>query len=243
MMLGVIFVLALFFGLANHGYAEEKGLVGLWKFDEGKGDIAEDSTSEGNNGNVHGATWTEDGKVGNALKFDGVNNYVEIPNSGSLQATPNSFSLEVWVKWTEAPSGDYYGYIIHRNNAQSIGGSVYALSATPNGSIAFSWQDISGSPVTLNSGAGENDGIWHNVIGVWDGSKVKLYIDAELIDEKDYTTAMINKDCYLTIGSTRYSPTHRPFNGAIDEVRIYNRALTATEVENLYKKGRDSLVF
>ena len=102
MVSGAVLVLALFFGLINcSSYAEEKGLVGYWKFDEIKGGIAKDSSGNGNDGTIYGAEAIA-GKTGQVLSFDGVNDYVDCGNNGSLKIT-DAITVEAWVKIAHSP--------------------------------------------------------------------------------------------------------------------------------------------
>ena len=85
--------------ITNYSIAEEKGLVGYWKFDEGKGNIAKDSLGMGNDGTISGgATYTK-GVSGSGLKFDGVDGYVDCGNNASLNIT-DTITIEAWVKTT-----------------------------------------------------------------------------------------------------------------------------------------------
>ena len=74
-----------FWLIAPHTSAniDSKNIMGMWLFDEGKGDIATDSSDQGNDGEIHGAKWV-DGKFGKALEFDGVDNWVEVPHSPTV---------------------------------------------------------------------------------------------------------------------------------------------------------------
>lgn len=76
---------------------ESKGLIACWKFDEGKGDRLLDDSGYGNHGTIHGATWTK-GIVGGGLLFDGVDDYVKVPKSASLNSIDKEITLMCWIK-------------------------------------------------------------------------------------------------------------------------------------------------
>ncbi len=234
MMLGMIFVLALFFGLVNYSLAEEKGLVGYWKFDEGKGDIAKDATNNENNGKVYGAaTWTE-GKLGSALKFDGSSDYVDCGSGDSLGIT-DAITIEAWVKpnllgtWGHIAGKyesetDNQAYLLYKTKW----GDKVRFLLSPQGDGTDMLYFDSDTSLTLDT--------WCHVVGVLDNANNMAYIYLNGREDKSaaYNYDIFDSDIPLLVGN---------FPGAIDEVRIYNRALTATEVENHYKSGRDSSVF
>jgi hypothetical protein len=80
-----------------HAVGIDEHTVLLMCFDEGKGDVAVDFSSKKNDGAIHGPTWTKEGKFGNALEFDGSDDYVEVPNSESLNFK-NQMTIEAWIK-------------------------------------------------------------------------------------------------------------------------------------------------
>ena len=229
------------------------GLVGWWKFDEGSGTVAHDSSENGNNGEIHGATFAA-GVSGSGLEFDGENDYVDLGNDASLYAT--SMTLVEWFKFTVSPT-DYWMTIndynasngdwgmnitVHENGG--VGGHIGAGSN--NHFLGALYSD----PPT---GRGLNDGEWHLVVSTYsDASKViKLYVDANLVAEnnriRDFTAAdslthnpslckwyigvHSQYFVYPAIGSHYY-------RGLIDEVRIYNRALTQEEVTAIYDQTK-----
>ncbi|MFQ6055938.1 MAG: hypothetical protein ACE5J3_08170, partial [Methanosarcinales archaeon] len=99
-IIGILIVIA-FAGLSANVQAQsDEGLVAEWHFDEGSGGIVKDSSGNSNDGIIHGATWV-DGKYGKALRFDGVNDYVEISDNPSLYfSSGESFSVTAWIKTT-----------------------------------------------------------------------------------------------------------------------------------------------
>ncbi len=201
------------------------GLVGYWRFDEDSGSVVSDSSTEGNDGMIYGAQWTT-GKVGSALEFDGVDDYVNIGDDTSLNFGTGNFSVEAWFKTAigtgemEIVSKGYY-----------LGESAFALGII-NGTVTF-WGfdfDHDFGPQTDET---YNDNNWHHVIGVRDGSNIYIYVDGALkkTDTADGLVNINNTD-NLTIGP---SLNLYHFNGIIDEVGIYNRTLSAEDVKARYK--------
>jgi len=194
----------------------ENGLVGYWKFDEGSGPTASDSSGYNNYGTVYGATWT-DGKVGKALSFDGINDYVRIPDSDSLDITED-LTIAAWVKTSQTgrPSD------IFCNLRQVSPHDGYALEITSTGNVRFYSQEKD-----LVSKGKINTGTWKYVVVVLSGTTATIYIDGAFDNSGTVNVPNAN-DLDQTIAAS-YTPYYF-FNGVIDEVRVYNRALSQSEI-------------
>jgi len=202
-----------------------RGLV-LWlKFNEGSGNIAYDSSFYNNHGTIYGATWT-DGKFGKALSFDGVDDYVEIPDSESLDIT-DAITVMVWVNGDLA--SQYKGILEKRDSTAS----GFALLSWDADEIKF---EITNIGLSISKGGLESFR-WYHVVGTYDSSTGKgyLYINGVKVGEDTASGAIKPNDAKLFIGSRGIG--NKPscyFNGTIDEVRIYNRALSENEIKMLY---------
>ena len=202
------------------GVAEDGGLVAEWHFDEGAGSILHDSSGNGNDGMIYGATWTE-GISGGALSFDGVDDYVEAFGSWGGRDW-NEATIEAWVK-TSSITGDFQAIV------SSTGCNFFHLQLHSGGNIAF-WNDagITYFPIISQSPTG----VWrHIAISVKSGNS-KLYVDGIEVGSVSMAFSNITKATELHIGNGHQNG--RFFNGIIDEVRIYNRALTADEIREHY---------
>ncbi|MFQ6061968.1 MAG: hypothetical protein ACE5J9_02170, partial [Methanosarcinales archaeon] len=113
-----ILIILLFIPILATAQTPNNGLVALWHFDENKGTIAHDSSPNHNNGIIHGATWTK-GKFGYALQFDGKNDYVQVPDSASLDIT-DTITIEAWVKLGKLPVNNTEAATINFVHKQSI---------------------------------------------------------------------------------------------------------------------------
>ncbi|MGV8142086.1 MAG: LamG domain-containing protein [Candidatus Pacearchaeota archaeon] len=192
------------------------GLVAAYTFSEGSGTTTTDASGNGNNGVlINGPIWSL-GKYDNGLIFDGVNDYVEVPNSASLN--PAQMTISAWLFDPIAGAGMVVG--------KGAAGDQYHLRVS-NSNLRFR---INGSPqielpVTFTPG-------WHHVAGTYDTTNFKLYYDGVLIGTSPNTAAISTSTTPLRIGIRFDSSGNilNPFTGEIDEVRIYNRALTAAEV-------------
>jgi len=174
-------------------------------------------TPYANDGQNYGAT-----ALASYLTFDGVNDYVRIPSSSSLQARTN-LTLTAWVK----PNASYTGDMI------LIGQNAYYLVIGSNWSVRTYWYGKS-SPGYHSSGAGTiNSGQWNFVAAVWDASNVRIYVNGQLKNTVALTGTG-NLAGAVCIGGE--CAAFRSFKGDIANVRIYASALSATDIMALYIK-------
>ena len=206
------------------------GVVGSWHFDEGSGTTAYDTSGNDNDGTIYGATWT-DGKFGKALSFDGVDDYVEVPDSDSLDL--QTLTLEVWNK-LDALSDT--GVLYKRSGLPgSLGTNAnYQMEIYPPGDgnyyFAFSYRDGSSWQNVYSTNTPIETGKWYHVVMTFDSGTGRVYINGKLDAEKTGLPSLVTNDYHLVIGAA----WNDYFNGIIDEVRIYNRALTPEEISDLY---------
>lgn len=211
----------------------EEGLVGYWNFNEGIGTTAQDASDYGNHGEVHGAKWDDEGYSGNALLFDGNWDYVVIQDDESINfADKNEFTLDAWIKWYgQVIPGKEGEHIIHK--AYHGGYSLRVIAS--NGTIGFC-HGIEGGEINLYSDSTVTDREWYHITAVWDGINSYLYINGVLEHmgtRYDYYTSDGQKP--LEIGNNwGYADNLNTFNGLIDEVRIYERALSEEEIPTPY---------
>ncbi|MCX6702567.1 MAG: prepilin-type N-terminal cleavage/methylation domain-containing protein [Candidatus Wolfebacteria bacterium] len=207
------------------------GLVGYWKFDEGSGTLY-DSSGRGNNGTqAGGVTYGVAGRVGNALSFDGLDDYVTAPDSSSLNFGTRSYSVSLWVKkGTTAVQKQ----IIGKQSATDSPGWV--LYQHGNNNLTWLIADGSGSYNSL-AGSPINDNIWHYIVAVADRNvnKLYLYVDSIPYAPGNITiTGGVSPQSYALDIAGRWGR----MDGLIDEVRLYNRALSAAEVMAIYNATR-----
>jgi photosystem II stability/assembly factor-like uncharacterized protein len=202
------------------------GLIGYWNFDEGSGSVAHDTSGSGYNGVVSGATWTT-GKINSALMFSVNTNSVTTPSI----ALGNTFSLSAWVNPTVLAQTSYVRiaetyYATGLYLGTNAAGTAYKFILTNGSGVTGS---CSGAVYGCAEGGTISSG-WHLVTATYDGATARLYVDNALVGS-DTFTAPGNTNLPLYIGHSVYG---NGYNGAIDEVRLYNRALTATEVTTIY---------
>ena len=209
-------------------------LVGLWHFNEGAGDIANDSSGNDNHGTVYSASWV-DGQsgFGKALKFDGVNNYVEVPDSASLDIT-GAITIECWVKRDRAA----YQTLISKWSAVDSQRS-YLVALTADNNVRF-WITSGGTWGTLKelTSSGTVGMEWTHIAATYDGNKMIIYIDSvEDLSQVTTTVPIFAGAAPLMFGVHPAYMTHGwvpgYFKGILDEVRIWNVDLLPVQLDSI----------
>jgi hypothetical protein len=210
-------------------------LVGWWKFDEGSGPIAVDSAGT-NDGTVSGATWTA-GQIDDALSFDGLDDYVDIPYDSSLDINASQgITLSVWIKLNSYPDSTHQGPIFGLFDSAGAGTKNYlAIGKSVYGNV-IAWDQWPPSGGSINSIKPDLD-TWFHVAVVEDSTYRAIYINGSL-DISDNISELYqgNTPDTIRIGN-RADSSPFYFDGTIDEVRIYDRALFANEIQELYQTG------
>jgi fibronectin type 3 domain-containing protein len=192
------------------------GLVAAYAFDEASGTTAVDATGAGNNGVVVGGTWAP-GRYGGALSFDGSNDYVGLPALGTFYNS--GFTLEAWVQ-------------------KATGKNDVGIVGTWTGSGPMLWVDHLASRYHLTLGtsfssyldSGRNPivGQWQHLAATFDGATARYYVDGVEVASRAFTGSVGNSTTWR-IGAYGGGPGGF-FDGKIDEVRVYDRALGAAEI-------------
>jgi len=195
----------------------ESELIACWKFDEGDGTRAMDSTGSNVGKLYYGASWVP-GVAGSALSFDGIDDYVLVPHDDSLNTTTMSF--ELWVK-PRVVDPSYLLFKYSRSKGYFVTEYSNGWGFYLNGSIAL-------------SDSGVETGVWTHLAGTHDGSSLRIYVNG--VNEGTNSKPNLPNDDnrqWLTIGGGSGSR----FDGVIDEVALYEGALTPEEIEQHYQDG------
>jgi hypothetical protein len=200
-------------------------LVGYWTFDEGSGNVAADSSGYGNDGTINGTPKWVAGQIGGALDFDGSTNYVEIPHDASLSVT-DEITIAAWTNMRSNASGEM---AIVSKGGWAANNLPYELTETAGDVIFWQFYDNEGRDSCSPESPAVNE--WHHIVGTYDGTIFKCYIDGELGEEWEYTGKMPENTLSVMIG--RRVTGGCQFNGLIDEVMIYNHALTEDEISQI----------
>lgn len=194
------------------------GPVAAYAFDEGSGTAVADASGQGNGGTFTGASWTTSGKFGSSRSFDGVDDMVTVADSSSLDLT-SGMTLEAWVKPDVATA--YRTVLFKERGGDNLSYALYTNS-DPNGPNAD-------GPSFLSAPNALPTGTWSHLAATFDGSTLKLWVNGEVVASQAGST-MTTGTGPLRIGANTVFGGE-DFDGLIDEVRIYNRALTKDELE------------
>jgi len=220
--------------VADGGLKVNDGLVAHYPF---SGD-AKDASGKGNHGARHGATLCQDrfGTGSRAYAFDGVDDYIEVPASASLGAD-GAVTVTAWIRRNP---GEAKQHIVRQGNFERRK-YRYGLMLFGGSSIAFNAHDGAAW-----HGAGQGDRIaanrWYHVAGVYDAkaSVIRLHVNGVEVARRGDVRATAAEGEPVTIGAEYYHQRGAYFDGVIDDVRLYNRALSRGEVLDLYLLERQA---
>jgi hypothetical protein len=205
-----------------------------WPFYEGSGTVAHDVSGSGNAGAISNPQWTP-GYFGSGLSFDGATTKVDVTDSPSLEPA-NAVSVTAWVKST-GPLGRFE-YIIAKG-ASSCMAASYGLYTGSSGGLEFYVSQNDGFNFVDSPDAGNIwDGNWHFVVGTYDGTMVRLYVDGSQVGTGNSESGQIGYN--LTNGNDLFighydGCTAHDFVGTIDEPTVWSTALTASQISFAYK--------
>jgi len=214
--------------------------ISYYNFNTGSGSTLYDQNETNNNDGTINADnfWSTDYPVYNQSgdgspssgSFDGVDDNVEINgiNIGGF----NSYTTSIWIKTTTSSKSDFF------NDRSDVFHFYYRLNS--DGTFSYFHKDSSDNDVIISTSQTINDGEWHHIVAKWDGSTIYAYIDGELIDSKS-TSSTYGDNNNVVIGGADNNGDgqvdYNMFNGNIDDVTIWDRALSSSEVSDLYNDG------
>lgn len=206
------------------------GLVGLWLINENTGSSLADLSGNENDG-TGTLNWVL-GKFGSALYFDGSSDYVQIADDSSLDVGNSNCTIEAWVYSYEL-TGDTQ--IIFQKYGSDID-NIFGFGISSLGEGFFFLRDTSGNGIAVKYLSVDLTGAWHHLVGVREGNYTKIYVDGVLRNTEDISTlGTINTSNHnARIGMNAHYTGADEFKGIIDNVMIYNRDLSTTEIEQLY---------
>ncbi|HUA38256.1 MAG TPA: LamG-like jellyroll fold domain-containing protein [Candidatus Sulfopaludibacter sp.] len=205
--------------------AKVPGLVAAYSFDEGAGTNVMDSSGNTNNGTIGTATWTPYGKYGGALAFNGSSSFVSVTDSASLHLT-TGMTLEAWVNPVNNgnSAGGNYADVIYKG-----GDNYYLEGSSPDNYAPAGGGTFGGTDIANYGPSGLPDNQWSHVAMTYNGSVVLLYVNGVQVSSLAQTGNILTSTGALQIGGD--STYGQYFRGIIDDVRVYNLALTAAQIQ------------
>ncbi len=209
-------------------------LVSHWTFDEGSGNIAYDSAN-GHNGTISGAAWTT-GIIGGALDFDGVDDYVNFGDIDEFEFGDHDFSICAWF-YTEGPHNIpgtlHDGQIISKYDWGSNRRQWFLIQESAGNTIFYTSPDGFTHEHLFSTSDGYKNQ-WVHIACVRSGSTKFIYLNGELDSTGTTDGVVTGKSTKVFVGfHENVGVKTRFFNGLIDDVRIYNHALTQSEIQQL----------
>ena len=223
----VIAALLGFLALFGPAEGSDVNLVAHWTFDEGSGTTAYDSAGDNDGTFIGDPCWTT-GQVGGALEFDGVDDYVSCGTGPAITGI-GPFAVSAWVKTSTAEGGN----LVVQRSTTSANGS-YGVHIRDDGRAQF-YVYNDGFGFLLQSSITVNDGLWHHIAVVRTNSTDgEIYVDGSLSGtDSGPARSLINVPIWI---GGRYIPSYT-IDGKIDEVMIFDGALSPMEVERIYWEG------
>lgn len=223
----------------NQPAALSNGLVGYWKMDDNvSGDAKSlvDASGNVNTGTTHyganttGMDCTVAGKFGSGCSLDGTDDYVSAANATSLN--PINITVSAWVNMTTNGS-----YIIAAKNHNAGGQKQWTLQTHSTNGIIFTVSS-NGTNSASAIGAGSDvltQGVWYNLVGTYDGTTARAYINGRLAASTTSVSGnLFSYTNQLCIGAENANCDNQRLNGKVDDVRVYNRALSSADISTLY---------
>jgi hypothetical protein len=206
------------------------GLVAAYGFDEGAGGTVGDASGNGNTGTLEGPTWTSEGRFGSALMFNGRSDYVDLGNAEPLQVT-GSMTVSAWVKANSWQFSE--ATIVSKRTAEGIGFQLDSSSDTAVRTASFKLTSSTGAELARYGSTPLVLDQWYYVTGVYDAAAQSLSVYLNGLPDNgilvgSVSGAQANAPVNVTIGQ---SAGTFQFNGVIDEVRLYGRALSQAEIQ------------
>ncbi len=212
------------------------GLVLHYPFDVNHGAAVVDQSPYGNDGIVNGATWIADGVVNGAMRFNGIDNYLRVPRSVSLE--PTQITVAVWVR--VASFDPTYQTVVFKKNPRVNNHEGYEVKTIQGGRFDFQVTSCGGAQGGTPSGALATSGTWYHVVGTFAEPTAKLYVNGHLEEQINHPYPICHdttRDVLIGCNDHATFPLQRFYVGDVDDVRIYNRALSLEEVLALYEEA------
>jgi len=213
-------------------YGQGSGPAGYWTFDTAtiSGTQVQDSSGNAYNGTLSNAS-SITGRTNQALSFSGTGSYVSVPDNAVFQLT-HDLSISVWVKSTN--STQLQNFVGKYNDTGAESGYLLQLSSAGVLTVQIGGNNLASGTKSVADTTHINDGNWHHIAVVIPmGQNVKIYVDGTLSSTTNQVPTSSGDGSTVYLGTSPNEYYGSPFTGSLDEVRIYNRALTVSDVSSL----------
>ncbi len=213
-------------------FSIDYGLVAYYPFNGN----ANDESGNGNNGTNNGGTTPDNDRFGNlngSMSFNGSTQYLSIPNSYSLQSPTTQLTISAWVYIRDTPNGNVP--ILCKSLTLNAGQYSFNLHG-PKNNIALGVVNSHGVPVAINAPYLFDLNKWYFISVSWDGSNVRFFVNQNKVITTTLADTLLPDNNPLEIGIDVPGATEY-FQGKLDDIRIYNRALSENEIDSLYHEG------
>ena len=231
-------VMALYTSTGGASGDINSNLVGYWKFDEGSGTSAADSSGAGNTGTTQNAPTWGAGKINNALTLNGTTQRVNVPDAASLRLA-GSWTVSSWVNAAALPASGQRATFVDRDDSSGNGNYLIGIDNTAS-CTGLGWRvkfDTSGGVSNFVCYVATiNTGTWYHLTGVWDSTakNLMIYLNGALVATQNIPSNVPTSNSGVSLALGTNVPLAQYFNGTIDDVRVYNRALSPSDVLTLY---------
>lgn len=208
--------------VANTGPPPPSGPVAAYSFNQGTGTSVPDASGTGNVGSRAGAAWSTTGRYGGAMSFNGSNARVDVPDAPSLRLS-SGLTVEAWLRPTTTNAAWRSAVL-----KESPGGLAYALYSQTTANRAAGYVNLGGSDIEARASVALAANTWTHVAVTYDGTSLRVFRNGTLVGSVTAPGSIISSTGALRIGGNTVWGEY--FSGLIDEVRIYNRALSATDI-------------
>ena len=210
--------------------ATHADLVGHWAFDEGAGTVASDSSGQGNDGTITNCEWGSDETRDNYLIFNGTDSIVDPAFTQPVMTLANDFTWALWVNSQEEINGVQQNAILVGNRYDPLGADYVPRQFVKITTTKFEWHQNEVGTDNLDVADLEVD-IWRHIAVVKDGANLEYFIDGVTVGMQALTEAIGTAEHPFFIGGqANNGSVNEHFNGYIDDVRIYDEALSVEEI-------------
>ena len=226
----------------SHAAIDPSTAMGIWLLDEGEGDTAYDSSGNGNHGKISGAAWAE-GKFGSALSFDGADDFVDCGNSDLLRI--GTGSMAAWISTNVEDDSGLSAVTLPFDDGEAWDAPWRSLGlGSWRGQLRY-WMAIDGNNAEMQPG-NLNTNQWYHLVATFDGTTRKAYLDGELVFEAEMPGMITYGDPppSFVIGdrNVNRAASGELMNGFVDEVAVFNVALSDADVMQLATDGLQGVV-